>query len=405
MIISSPPSKLEMMLQLALVAFLAADVVAQSTQKTTHLRVASFNCALNRRAQGELLAETRNGSSGQIKRVAATLQVVNADVVLLAEVDFDSTEETYRNLQNYYFRVPQTDYNVSKAVEYTYYYAAPSNTGKLSPMDLNGDGKISLPSDAYGYGSFPGQYAFVVYSKYPIDHARIRTFRKFLWKDMPRNHIPKGRYDNITISNYRLSSKNHVDVPIVLPNGERIHVLASHPTPPVFDSAEFDENGRRNADEIRFWSDYITPGAGDYLYDDKNKTGGIDKDERFFIVGDLNLDPYDGDGRVEAIATLLSRYNVVDPLPASVGAAESTNDLDTNNAPKRFDTSQFFPTVGNLRVDYVLPSSNMNLHDAAVFWPGKYEQYVSLVSDTSDHRAVYVDVSFPSHCIKCCSLE
>ena len=43
--------------------------------------------------------------------------------------------------------------------------------------------------------------------------------------------------------------------------GKTVHFLVSHPTPPVFDGPE-DRNGTRNADEIRFWADYVTPGAG-----------------------------------------------------------------------------------------------------------------------------------------------
>ena len=39
-----------------------------------------------------------------------------------------------------------------------------------------------------------------------------------------------------------------------------VHFLVSHPTPPVFDGTE-DRNGLRNADEIRFWADYVTGGA------------------------------------------------------------------------------------------------------------------------------------------------
>ena len=50
----------------------------------------------------------------------------------------------------------------------------------------------------------------------------------------------------------RLSSKNHVDVPVEV-NGEIVHILAAHPTPPVFDGPE-DRNGLRNHDEIRFWA-------------------------------------------------------------------------------------------------------------------------------------------------------
>lgn len=53
----------------------------------------------------------------------------------------------------------------------------------------------------------------------------------------------------------RLSSKSHWDLPDYV--GDRVvHVLAAHPTPPVFDGPE-DRNGLRNADEIRFWADYV----------------------------------------------------------------------------------------------------------------------------------------------------
>ena len=56
-----------------------------------------------------------------------------------------------------------------------------------------------------------------------------------------------------------LSSKSHWDVPVRIGN-VTLHLLASHPTPPAFDGAE-DRNGRRNHDEIRFWSDYLTRGS------------------------------------------------------------------------------------------------------------------------------------------------
>jgi hypothetical protein len=52
----------------------------------------------------------------------------------------------------------------------------------------------------------------------------------------------------------------------VLVDGEVIHLLTAHPTPPTFDGPE-DRNGLRNADEIRLVADYVTPGAGGYIYD------------------------------------------------------------------------------------------------------------------------------------------
>ena len=63
-----------------------------------------------------------------------------------------------------------------------------------------------------------------------------------------------------------MSSKSHWDVPIDV-NGKVIHLLASHPTPPVFDGDE-ERNGTKNHDEVRFWLDYVTPNNSDYIYED-----------------------------------------------------------------------------------------------------------------------------------------
>ncbi len=105
-----------------------------------------------------------------------------------------------------------------------------------------------------------------VYSKYPIDLDAVRTFQNFKWKDMPGNRMPPGWYTTEEQAILPVSSKSHWDLPISI--GKRtVHFLVSHPTPPVFDGAE-DRNGRRNFDEIRLWADYITPGAGGYIYDD-----------------------------------------------------------------------------------------------------------------------------------------
>ncbi|MEZ4272429.1 MAG: endonuclease/exonuclease/phosphatase family protein [Myxococcota bacterium] len=105
-------------------------------------------------------------------------------------------------------------------------------------FDLDHNGKTGDAADAHGFGDFPGQYGMVVLSRYPIDTAASRTFRKFLWKDMPNNNMPQMSDGKPWYSKeaqdvlLRLSSKNHWDVPIRL--GKKIlHVLASHPTPPV----------------------------------------------------------------------------------------------------------------------------------------------------------------------------
>lgn len=109
---------------------------------------------------------------------------------------------------------------------------------------------------------------------------------------MPGNRLPddvstpepQDFYSSDERDIFRLSSKSHWDVPIIV-GRETVHFLTSHPTPPVFDGTE-DRNGRRNADEIRLFADYITPGAADYVYDDDGKTGGLAAGERFVVAGD-----------------------------------------------------------------------------------------------------------------------
>ena len=68
-----------------------------------------------------------------------------------------------------------------------------------------------------------------------------------------------------------------------------------------------------------------------------------------------------------------------------------------------FDTADFGESFvggpGNLRVDYVLPSKNLRIQDAAVFWPTTSDPLFPLVGTfpfpSSDHRLVWVDVRVP----------
>src|SRR5262249_14666285 len=145
-------------------------------------------------------------------------------------------------------------------VSYPYRYTAPSNTGVPSGFDLDNNGSVGGGNDAFGFGAFPGQFGMAVYSKYPIDVANVRTFQKFLWKDMPGALLPDNPstpepadwYSPDELAVFRLSSKSHWDVPITIDH-HVVHFLVSHPTPPVFDGPE-DRNGLRNHDEIRFWA-------------------------------------------------------------------------------------------------------------------------------------------------------
>ena len=220
---------------------------------------------------------------------------------------------------------------------------APSNTGQPPGKDLNGDGVVgtvpgtaAYANDALGFGFFPGPFGMVVYSRYPIVTRQVRTFQTFLWSDMPGNLIPSPFYSPDEVDVLRLSSKSHWDVPVRV-GEKRVHLLVSHPTPPVFDGLE-DRNGRRNFDEIRFWADYVVPSRSRYIYDDRGERGGLGPGQPFVIAGDQNSDPLDGDSIPGAAQQLLD-HPLIDArlAPSSEGAVEAAALQGGANASHRGD--------------------------------------------------------------------
>jgi 3-phytase len=362
----------------------------------TSLRFATYNASLNRRSEGQLVNDLSTPNNLQARRVAEIIQRVRPDVLLINEFDFDAAGTAAELFQQNYLAVAQDTASTGTAaspIEYPYRFLAESNTGVASGTDFDGDGS----DDDYGFGSFAGQYGMVVYSRFPIDEDQVRTFRTFRWRDMPDNRIPDN-YTQDGIEHARLSSKSHWDVPILVAD-KTVHILASHPTPPVFDDAVFDENGRRNADEIRFWADYIDTTSSDYIYDDTGVFGGLAAETRFVIAGDQNADPLDGDSLPGAADPLVTSPWINHAVtPSSDGGVERSAIEGGMNATHvgnpAFDTADFGSPPGNLRVDYVLPSANMKIVAGGVFWPTQSDPLARLIT-ASDHRLVYVDVVVP----------
>ncbi|HET9590933.1 MAG TPA: endonuclease/exonuclease/phosphatase family protein [Anaerolineales bacterium] len=373
------------------------------------VRFATFNASLNRGAAGQLVEHLSTPDNAQAQAVAEIIQRTRPDVLLINEFDFVAGGVAAELFQKNYLSVSQ---NEADPIEYGYYFVAPSNTGIPSGFDLNNDGSVGGPDDAFGFGFFPGQFGMAVYSRYPINEDGIRTFQNFLWKDMPGallpddpgTPVPADWYSSEELEVFRLSSKSHWDIPIQIGN-KVVHFLVSHPTPPVFDGPE-DRNGRRNFDEIRFWADYITPGqASRYIYDDEGQSGGLKPGEMFVIAGDQNSDPLDGDSIPGSIQLLIEHPLVNTRVtPSSEGAVEAAalqgGANDTHLSDPAFDTADFSDSApGNLRADYVLPRKNLQIVDAAVFWPVQADPLFRLTGvfpfPSSDHRLVWVDVRVP----------
>jgi len=448
-------------ISVALLAGCNDDNNSTTDTTLTDVRVATYNLSFDRNSYEDLVEEMQITKAEQdalmtkwfanelsdeelattekiiqIRNVAAIIQTERPAVLMMGEFNNDGSgedQEAIDGFKNNYLAVSQNGLGATSSEEdplapisFDYSESFSTNTGLLSEFDLDRSGSIALPGDAWGFGFYHGQYAFGLLSQYPIDTDNIRTFQTFKWKDMPgesnptvtncddaNNPIPEGLacgdewYTAAAWTVKPLSSKNHVDAPIIIPtaSGDKtIHLLLSHPTPPVFDTVT-ENNKLLNSAEIKFWDDYIS--NANYIYDDQGVTGGLADDASFIIMGDLNADPENGDGYLASIQDLLNHEQVNTDattgtyVPTSVGASEcvDTGDCSENTYPERI-TSTF-----SLRVDHIIPSTDISVTDSGVFWPASYEDGRLLVNDervgsygdgkdlSSDHRLVWIDVA------------
>jgi len=133
-------------------------------------------------------------------------------------------------------------------------------------------------------------------------------------------------------------------------------LLTYHASPPAFDGPE-DRNGLRNADETLFWVHYL---------DSHDPDNAI-------LVGGANLDPGRGDGHRGAIRRLLSHPNLQDPFP---------------NGDITVDWTDI--GLGEMRTDYVLPSTSLKVLASGTLWPDNRSEI------ESRHALVWVDIEMPA---------
>ncbi len=379
-------------------AFTLAACQSQLTMSTSYtkktVRIATFNVSMEasnytqdkqqKPSLTTLINALESGEHPQIRNVAEIIQRTRPDILLLNE--FDYIPQSQKGIEKFIQQYLNTRQNGQAAIDYPYVYVAPVNTGVRT--GLSGE---NVRLSHYGFGRYPGQYGMAIVSKFPIDEANIRTFQRFLWRDMPNHLMPQQTdgqpwYSEQETALMRLSSKSHWDVPINV-CGKTLNLLASHPTPPVFDGPE-DRNGRRNHDEIRFWRDYIDSDQNSYHYDDKGQRGGLTPDASFVVLGDLNANDVEGDAYPNAMGQLLNHPRINNyPPPISDGGLE--------NKPQSQYAANHTAYWG-MRADYVLPSSNLKVVNSGVFWPAKSQSTFRLVADrssSSDHRLVWADIA------------
>jgi hypothetical protein len=369
-------------------ALLAAPAAAET------LRVATWSAGLSREGPGLLLHELDGGPKPQLAAVLRVIRTVRPDVLLLTQFDHDLRGRT---LDAFRARLAEG----ADGIDYAHAFHAPVNAGVPSGRDLDGDGLLMGWGDALGWGKFPGHGGMALLSRLPIDGAAGRTFRGLLWSELPDALLPEHADgspwpDAEGRAAMRLSSRAHWDVPVELPGGGRLHLLAANPTPPLFDGAE-GLNRRRNHDEVLFWGHYLD---GRAFRDDQGRVAGP-PDAPLVVLGDLNADPFDGDGLHDGIARLLAHPALQDPEPASAGAvaaeAAQGGANATHEGPAALDTADWRDAggPGNLRVDYLLPSAGLALAGAGVYWPEPGDPMAGVAAKASAHRLVWVDIELP----------
>ncbi len=350
---------------LLFILLLASPLQGQS------VRIATFHTGLSRDGPGLLLRDIVRAQDAQIDAVINVINMVRPDVILLLDFDYDAQNQALKAFRNAIVQ--------ARGPEYTYVFSRMPNSGLATGLDMDNDGRLNQPRDAQGYGHYTGQGGMAVLSRLPIEASNAIDFSTFLWRDLPNAMLPLQ--DGAPFLSpkaaevQRLSSVAHWQVPIQLPGGARLDLLAFHATTPVFDGPE-DRNGRRNHDEILFWP-LLLEGALPFT----------PPRPPFVILGDANLDPDAGDGLRSAIAALLAHRSLQDPKPVSEGAAALGDATDT------VDWAE--PTPGNLRVDYVLPSSDLDVVDQGVFWPMPGQKGAEAAAVASRHRLVWVDIAIP----------
>lgn len=175
------------------------------------IRFATFNIAMGLESEGELYGRLRSGEDPALKKVAAVIQKVRPDVLLLNEFDYFELDSALLFINNY-LDTPQFG---NEAISFAHALNGAVNTGMDSGLDLNANGVLGEAEDAWGFGRFSGQYGMMVLSRFPMQLQR--SFRLFKWSDMPDALIPlkpdgSQWYPDAIWKELRLSSKNHWDI-------------------------------------------------------------------------------------------------------------------------------------------------------------------------------------------------
>ncbi|MCC5969471.1 MAG: endonuclease/exonuclease/phosphatase family protein [Pararhodobacter sp.] len=321
---------------------IAALLLLPLAALATPVRLAVLHSGLSRDGPGLLLRDIRR-SDADILAIRDVIVAMRPDVLLLLRFDYDLDAAALRAFAALLDEGGHT---------MPHHFAWRPNTGMATGLDMVGDGRTGTADDAQGFGRYAGAGGMAILSRLPVVSSHAHDYSAFLWRDLPDALIPQrdgaAFPSDEVFAVQRLSSTGHWRVPVLLPDGRHLTLLAWHSGPPVF-GGPLARNRRRNHDETAFWL-HLLNGALPFP----------PPEPPFVLLGNSNLDPEHGDGIHAAMQALLSHPALQDPRP--VGRRPGT---EADSAA----TAYWPDGPGALRVSYILPDSTITVSDSGLVWP------------------------------------
>lgn len=336
------------------------------------LRVAVFTAELDRDGPGLLLRDITSGEDAQVAAAVAVIAEADPDILLLLRFDWDLERRALDAFAGHL---------AAAGAHYPHRFAAAPNSAISTELDLDGDGRTRGAGDRQGYGAFAGAAGMAVLSKLPLAIHEMRDFSSLLWRELPGATLPTDAAgapfpSEAARATQRLAQTGFWEIPVSLPGGDVLRLLAFHASPPPL-GRRGDRNRLRNADELRFWR-LLLDGALDGPLDYAAPVAP------FVLAGDANVDPDQGTGDHRALARLLQHPALQDPAPTGDGAPAPTATAD-------------FGGGRVLRTEYLLPSRDLAVTASGVLWPAPESPLAATVAEASRHRLVWVDIEPGPH--------
>ena len=245
----------------------------------------------------------------------------------------------------------------------------PSNTGIPSGFDLNNNGVVGGPDDAFGFGFFPGQFGMAVYSQLPDPHRRGPHLPEVPLEGhagrAPARRPRDAGAGRLVLARRARRLPPVVEEPLGRPDPDRRQgrPLPGEPS----DAAGLrrprgpQRHPQLRRDPLLGRLHHTRSRAPLHLRRRRRHRVASSAGALFVIAGDQNSDPLDGDSIPGSIQQLLEHplvnaKRLRERRARSQQAALQGGANPTHRSDPRFDTADFADNApGNLRADYVLP--------------------------------------------------